>query len=172
MITVAFADVAILAASRDQAGKLLQQLTGYIKRSPELREQLRITQRIVHCDRTEGKVAVLAADAETVDGWGGTLALVNELGRHKSRRTSASSATGSARAENPPAVHGAALALAALDAGRERSEQLHRGEGGCVFGVALVAGWIARAAISPAAWPVGPIVATAVVVTYALRRKL
>jgi hypothetical protein len=33
VITVPFADVAILAASRDQAGKLLQQLTGYIKRS-------------------------------------------------------------------------------------------------------------------------------------------
>jgi phage terminase large subunit-like protein len=81
---VAFADVAILAASRDQAGKLLQQLTGYIKRSPQLREQLRITQRIVHCDRTNGKVAVMAADSDTLDGWGGTLALVDELGRHKS----------------------------------------------------------------------------------------
>ena len=76
--------MAILAASRDQAGKLLQQLTGYIKRSPALREQLRITQRVVHCDRTDGKVAVLAADADTLDGWGGTLALVDELGRHKS----------------------------------------------------------------------------------------
>lgn len=83
-ITTAFADVAILAASRDQAGKLLSQLTGYIKRSPELREQLRITQRIVHCDRTDGKVAVMAADSDTLDGWGGTLALVDELGRHKS----------------------------------------------------------------------------------------
>src|SRR4051812_8080558 len=30
VITTPFADVAILAASRDQAGKLLQQLTGYI----------------------------------------------------------------------------------------------------------------------------------------------
>jgi hypothetical protein len=55
VITEPFADVAILAASRDQAGKLLSQLTGYIKRSPELRKQLRITQRVVHCDRTEGK---------------------------------------------------------------------------------------------------------------------
>ena len=70
--------------TRDQAGKLLQQLTGYIKRSPELREQLRITQRVVHCDRTDGKVAVIAADSDTLDGWGGTLALVDELGRHKS----------------------------------------------------------------------------------------
>jgi hypothetical protein len=83
-ITVQFADVAILAASRDQAGKLLQQLTGYIKRAEELRRELRITQRAVHCDRTDGKVAVLAADADTLDGWGGTLALVDELGRHKS----------------------------------------------------------------------------------------
>jgi phage terminase large subunit-like protein len=83
LISVAFADVAILAASRDQAGKLLQQLTGYIKRSAELREQLRITQRVVHCDRSEGKVAVMAADSDTLDGWGGTLALVDELGRHK-----------------------------------------------------------------------------------------
>ena len=84
LISEAFADVAILAASRDQAGKLLQQLTGYIKRSPDLRDQLRITQRVVHCDRTEGKVAVMAADSDTLDGWGGTLALVDELGRHKS----------------------------------------------------------------------------------------
>src|SRR5215216_6701645 len=84
VITTPFADVAILAASRDQAGKLLQQLTGYIKRSSALREQLRITQRIVHCDRSDGKVAVLAADADTLDGWGGTLALVDELARHKS----------------------------------------------------------------------------------------
>jgi phage terminase large subunit-like protein len=84
VITVPFADVAILAASRDQAGKLLQQLTGYIKRSAALREQLRITQRVVHCDRSDGRVAVLAADADTLDGWGGTLALVDELGRHKS----------------------------------------------------------------------------------------
>ena len=37
LATTAFADVAILAASRDQAGKLLQQLSGYIKRSSELR---------------------------------------------------------------------------------------------------------------------------------------
>jgi hypothetical protein len=73
-ITTAFADVAILAASRDQAGKLLQQLTGYIKRSPALREQLRITQRLVHCDRSDGRVAVLASDSDTLDGWGGTLA--------------------------------------------------------------------------------------------------
>jgi phage terminase large subunit-like protein len=83
VITEPFADVAILAASRDQASKLLSQLTGYIKRSSELRNQLRITQRVVHCDRTDGKVAVLAADADTLDGWGGTLALVDELARHK-----------------------------------------------------------------------------------------
>jgi hypothetical protein len=84
LITVPFADVAILAASRDQAGKLLQQLTGYIKRAEELRRELRITQRVVHCDRTNGKVAVMAADSDTLDGWGGTLALVDELARHKS----------------------------------------------------------------------------------------
>ena len=84
LITTQFADVAILAASRDQAGKLLQQLTGYIKRSADLRVKLRITQRLVHCDQTNGKVAVLAADADTLDGWGGTLALVDELARHKS----------------------------------------------------------------------------------------
>lgn len=84
VIMTPFADVAILAASRDQAGKLLQQLTGYIKRSSALREQLRIIQRVVHCDRTDGKVAVLASDSDTLDGWGGTLALIDELARHKS----------------------------------------------------------------------------------------
>jgi phage terminase large subunit-like protein len=85
-ISVRFADVAVLAASRDQAGKLLGQLTGYIKRNPSLRERLRITQRVVHCEQTEGKVAVLASDADTLDGWGGTLALIDELARHKSEQ--------------------------------------------------------------------------------------
>jgi hypothetical protein len=84
VLTTPFADVAVLAAARDQAGKLLGQLTGYIKRSPSLRKRLRITQRVVKCDQTEGKVAVLASDSDTLDGWGGTLALVDELSRHKS----------------------------------------------------------------------------------------
>ena len=44
---------------------------------------LRVTQRVVHCDRTSGKVAVMASDSDTLDGWGGTLALVDELARHK-----------------------------------------------------------------------------------------
>jgi phage terminase large subunit-like protein len=83
-LTTPFADVAILAASRDQAGKLLKQLTGYIKRNSELRSKLRITQRVVHHEQTSGTIAVMAADADTLDGWGGTLALVDELGRHKS----------------------------------------------------------------------------------------
>jgi len=74
----------VVAAARDQAAKLLSQLTGYIKRHPSLRARLRITQRVVHCDATSGKVAVLASDSDTLDGWGGTLALVDELSRHKS----------------------------------------------------------------------------------------
>jgi phage terminase large subunit-like protein len=84
LLTVRFADVAILAAARDQAGKLLAQLVGYVRRNESLRRRVRITQRTVHCDATRGKVAVLAADSDTLDGWGGTLALVDELGRHKS----------------------------------------------------------------------------------------
>lgn len=84
VLTEPFADVAVLAASREQAGKLLQQLTGYIKRNASLRSRLKVTQRVVNCPATTGKVAVLAADSDTLDGWGGTLALVDELGRHRS----------------------------------------------------------------------------------------
>jgi phage terminase large subunit-like protein len=84
LLTVPFADVAIVAAARDQARKLLDQLVGYVRRSPALRERLRITQREVRHEQAGGVVRALASDSDTLDGWGGTLALVDELGRHKS----------------------------------------------------------------------------------------
>jgi phage terminase large subunit-like protein len=84
LLTEPFADVAIVAASRDQARKLLDQLIGYVRRSASLRGRLRITQREVRYEKQGGVVRVLASDSDTLDGWGGTLALVDELGRHKS----------------------------------------------------------------------------------------
>lgn len=84
LLTEPFADVAIVAASRDQARKLLDQLIGYVRRSASLRTRVRVTQREVRYERQGGVVRVLASDSDTLDGWGGTLALVDELGRHKS----------------------------------------------------------------------------------------
>jgi phage terminase large subunit-like protein len=40
--------------------------------------------REVRYEKPAGTVRVLASDSDTLDGWGGTLALVDELGRHKS----------------------------------------------------------------------------------------
>ena len=82
VVTVSFADVAILAASRDQSEKLLQQLTGYIKRSEELRKMLHITQRVVHSDHTDNKVAVMSAYSYTFYICFFTLSFVYELSRH------------------------------------------------------------------------------------------
>ena len=80
LITVPGAEVAIVAASRDQAGLILKQARGYIARSPALRSRLTVVQREIR-HTTGGSMAVKAADSDTLDGWLGDLALVDELGR-------------------------------------------------------------------------------------------
>lgn len=81
LCTVPYATVAIAAASRDQAGLILKQASGYIRRSPALRRRLSVVQREICHAANGGTMKVLAADSDTLDGWLGNLALVDELGR-------------------------------------------------------------------------------------------
>lgn len=78
------AECVIAAASRDQASIMLRQAQGFIRRSKHLQAVLRVKQReIVHLKRG-GRVRILASDVDTADGVIPTLALVDELHRHKS----------------------------------------------------------------------------------------
>lgn len=73
------------AASRDQASILFEQATGYVRRSPWLQEhvELKVGFREIRSKRDSGRLRVLASDANTADGVIPTLALVDELHRHK-----------------------------------------------------------------------------------------
>lgn len=84
LITVPHAEVAIVAASRDQAGLILKQARGFIDRSPELRRRLTAVRREIRHRTNGGTMRILAADSDTLDGWLGSLALVDELGRWRS----------------------------------------------------------------------------------------
>jgi phage terminase large subunit-like protein len=84
LLTQPFAEVVVVAASRDQAGVLLRQVVGYVQRSPGLRQRLKVVQREVRNDDLGGRIRVLASDSDTVDGQLPTLCLVDELARHKS----------------------------------------------------------------------------------------
>lgn len=88
------ADCVIVANSGLQAMKLFDEAKGFVQRSPALSKQLRVLRgyrEIRRRDLSEGAgikdfvgtIKVLAADADTADGWGGTLALFDELHRAK-----------------------------------------------------------------------------------------
>jgi phage terminase large subunit-like protein len=84
LCTTPDAECVIAAASRDQASIMLRQAQGFIRRSKPLQQVLRVKQReIVHL-RLGGRVRILASDVDTADGVIPTLALVDELHRHKS----------------------------------------------------------------------------------------
>ena len=78
------ADCIIVAASREQAEIILRQARGFVRRSEALGERLTIKQREIAYPHLDGRIQVRASDVDTVDGWLGTLALVDELHRHKS----------------------------------------------------------------------------------------
>ncbi len=84
VLTVDFAECVVVAASRDQAAILLRQAHGLIRRSPALTSRLITKQREIVNPQTDGRIRVLASDSDTVDGQLPTLALVDELHRHKS----------------------------------------------------------------------------------------
>lgn len=83
LLTTPDAECVIAAASRDQASIMLRQIRGYIRRSPELRERLDVTQRVISYERLGGQIRILASDVDTVDGAIPTLVLIDELHRHK-----------------------------------------------------------------------------------------
>ncbi|HEU0194117.1 MAG TPA: terminase large subunit [Gaiellales bacterium] len=80
------AEGVIAAASRDQATILYDQAVGFVKRSPGLAERVLIKRgyRELRSARDDGRLRVLAADADTADGVIPTLALVDELHRQRS----------------------------------------------------------------------------------------
>jgi phage terminase large subunit-like protein len=83
LLSVPFAEAMIVAAARDQAGIVLRQVTGFVRRSPQLRARLKIVQREVRNDELDGRLRVLASDVDTVDGQLPTFVAVDELHRHK-----------------------------------------------------------------------------------------
>lgn len=78
------AECVIAAASRDQASIMLRQAQGFIRRSPHLPERLVVKQREIVHKTLAGRIRILASDVDTADGVIPTLALVDELHRHKS----------------------------------------------------------------------------------------
>jgi phage terminase large subunit-like protein len=83
-------DAAVLmaASSRDQCGLLLSQGIGFVRRSPGFDKRFRTFEgyRRIDCLRTQGQIQVFAADDRTGDGVIPTLALLDELHRHRSLR--------------------------------------------------------------------------------------
>jgi phage terminase large subunit-like protein len=74
----------VAASSREQAGIILKQARKFIRATPALQARLRMKQREIVSQRDEGFVRVLASDVDTADGVIPTLAIVDELHRHKS----------------------------------------------------------------------------------------
>lgn len=85
LLTVPDASVPIGAASREQAGILYRQASGFIRRNPELERFLKPQdgyRRILNTVNG-GVLQVYASDADTGDGVIPTMALIDELHRHK-----------------------------------------------------------------------------------------
>lgn len=80
------AAIPVAAASRDQAGVLLGQAVGIVRRSPGLPSRFRVLEgyRRITCPETGGRLQVFAADAGTGDGVIPTMPILEELHRHPS----------------------------------------------------------------------------------------
>jgi hypothetical protein len=74
----------IAASSRDQAAIILKQARKFIRATPALQRHLGMKQREIVNLGDEGFIRVIASDVETADGVIPTLAIVDELHRHKS----------------------------------------------------------------------------------------
>jgi phage terminase large subunit-like protein len=86
LVTTPDAECVIGAASRDQATILYDQAAGFVRRLPALQARVDVKRgyREMRSRRDSGRIRVLAADVDTADGVIPTLALVDELHRHKS----------------------------------------------------------------------------------------
>ena len=80
--------VAMAASSRDQCMLLLRQAMGFVDRSPGFDARFKTYDgyRRIDCLRHPGRIEVFAADDRTGDGIIPTLALLDELHRHRSLR--------------------------------------------------------------------------------------
>jgi phage terminase large subunit-like protein len=80
--------VPIGASSREQAEILYRQAEGLVMRTPGLRDRFKCQEgyRRIKCLRTGGRIQVYAADDRTADGIIPTLALLDELHRHRNLR--------------------------------------------------------------------------------------
>lgn len=76
----------VAASSKDQATLLYDHARGFVNRSPSLQRRIlvRAGTRELRSRRDDGFARVLAADSDTADGVGPTLAIVDELHRAKS----------------------------------------------------------------------------------------
>jgi phage terminase large subunit-like protein len=86
LVTTRDAECVIGATSRDQATILYEQAAGFVSRSEFLQKRLVVKggYRQIRKRGERGRIRVLAADVDTADGIIPTLALVDELGRHRS----------------------------------------------------------------------------------------
>ncbi len=73
----------IMAASRDQAALMLKHIKRFIEKSKGLQKRVKPLRRGARLIGREGEIEVLASDADTADGIAPTLALIDELHRHK-----------------------------------------------------------------------------------------
>ena len=80
------AECVVGAASRDQATILYDQAAGFVRRSVPLAHRVDVKRgyREMRARNHPGRIRVLAADVDTADGVIPTLALVDELHRHRS----------------------------------------------------------------------------------------
>jgi phage terminase large subunit-like protein len=84
MVVTPDAECVIAAASRDQAQVVLRQARGFIRRSESLKRLMTMSQRQIDSTVDEGRIRILASDEDTADGVIPSLAIVDELHRHKS----------------------------------------------------------------------------------------
>jgi phage terminase large subunit-like protein len=83
-----FARVPVAASSRDQAEWLYQAAAGFVERSPAIEHLFRCQEgyRRIRCDSMGSRIQVFAADDRTGDGIIPTLAVLEELHRHRTLR--------------------------------------------------------------------------------------
>lgn len=84
LLTTPNADAYIAASSREQASIVLRQARKFIRDSVLLRQRVRMKQREVVSLDDESLLRVVASDVDTADGAIPTLAIIDELHRHKS----------------------------------------------------------------------------------------
>lgn len=85
LITTPDAECVVAAASRDQATIMYDQAAGFVRRTPGLLDRIDVKRgyREMRARRDSGRLRVLAADVDTVDGVIPTLALIDELHRQR-----------------------------------------------------------------------------------------